>query len=313
MNLISIKLKKHITLSRILRPELSDCLEGKLVSENTSPTLYIVATPIGNLADMSQRAIDVLKEVNVIAAEDTRHSGYLLQHYSITTPSVSLHEHNEQQRSEVLLQRLQQGESVALISDAGTPLISDPGYRLVSLVRSHGVKVTPIPGCCAAIAALSASGLPSDHFSFEGFLPSKQGARKQVLEALKSETNTLIFYESPRRISAALNDMQLIFGAQRQVCLAREITKLHETIKTAPLAELVPWVDSDANQQRGECVVIVGGAEEKPSADEVEVTRMLAVLLKELPVKRAAVVASSLLDVSKNDAYDLALKLQQKS
>jgi 16S rRNA (cytidine1402-2'-O)-methyltransferase len=287
--------------------------KGSFVSENVSPTLYIVATPIGNLADMSQRAIDILKEVDVIAAEDTRHSGHLLQHYSITTPSVSLHEHNEQQRSEVLLQRLKQGDSVALISDAGTPLISDPGYRLVSLVTEHGIKVSPIPGCCAAIAALSASGLPSDHFSFEGFLPSKQGARKQVLEQLKSETNTLIFYESPRRISAALHDMYAIFGEDRQVCLAREVTKLHETIKTAPIAQLVSWVDADLNQQRGECVVIVKGAEHKQSAEEAEVNRMLTVLLKELPVKRAAVVVSTLLDISKNHAYELALKLQQKN
>jgi 16S rRNA (cytidine1402-2'-O)-methyltransferase len=282
------------------------------VSEQSPATLYIVATPIGNLSDMSARAIETLQEVDVIAAEDTRHSGFLLQHHSISTPSVSLHEHNEQQRSEVLLERLQNGESVALISDAGTPLISDPGYRLVSLVREHGIKVTPIPGCCAAIAALSASGLPSDHFSFEGFLPSKQGARQQTLEELATETRTMIFYESPRRILAALKDMALKFGEQRQVCIARELTKLHETIKTAPLLELIAWVEADANQQRGEFVVIVEGAPQKQAADEIEVNRVLTVLLNELPVKRAAVVASTLLSVSKNQAYDMALKLQQK-
>ena len=167
-------------------------------------TLYIVATPIGNLSDISQRAIDTLQEVDVIAAEDTRHSGKLLQHYLISTPMISVHEHNEQQRSEVLLARLQQGESVALISDAGTPLISDPGYRLVSLVRKHNIRVVPIPGSCALISALSASGLASDRFSFEGFLPSKQGARQQALQALENERRTLIFYESPRRLKSCL-------------------------------------------------------------------------------------------------------------
>ena len=191
-------------------------------------SLYIVATPIGNLADMSARAIEVLKNVDVIAAEDTRHSGHLLQHHAITTSTVSLHEHNEQQRSEVLLSRLQSGESIALISDAGTPLISDPGFRLVSLVRAHGIKVVPIPGCCALVTALSASGLASDRFSFEGFLPSKQGARKQTLEKLANETRTMIFYESPRRLHSTLENMQSIFGADRPACLARELTKLHD-------------------------------------------------------------------------------------
>ena len=275
-------------------------------------SLYIVATPIGNLADMSARAIDVLKNVDVIAAEDTRHSGHLLQHHAITTPTVSLHEHNEQQRSEVLLSRLQAGESVALISDAGTPLISDPGYRLVSLVREHGINVIPIPGCCALVAALSASGLASDRFSFEGFLPSKQGARKQALEKLANETRTMIFYESPRRLHSTLEDMQSIFGADRPACLARELTKLHETIMTKPLAELQAWVASDSNQQRGECVVLIEGNRQQQDASEAEVDRVLSLLLADLPVKRAAAITASLLSVSKNKAYEQALKLQQK-
>ncbi|MDH5357821.1 MAG: 16S rRNA (cytidine(1402)-2'-O)-methyltransferase [Gammaproteobacteria bacterium] len=282
------------------------------MSENETATLYIVATPIGNLSDMSQRAIDVLQHVAVIAAEDTRHSGHLLQHFSITTPIVSLHEHNEQQRSEVLLTRLQQGESVALISDAGTPLISDPGYRLVSLVREHGILVVPVPGSCALIAALSASGLPSDRFAFEGFLPSKQGARQQALQNLATENRTLIFYESPRRIQATLMDMVAIFGKDRSACLARELTKLHETIETKPLAELLDWVANDENQQRGECVLLVEGVKQQQSADEVEINRVLTILLKELPVKKAAAITSSLLEVSKNTAYDMALKLQHK-
>lgn len=282
------------------------------MSENEIACLYIVATPIGNLADMSQRAIEILQSVDVIAAEDTRHSGFLLQHFAIKTPSVSLHDHNEQERSETLLTRLQQGESIALISDAGTPLISDPGYKLVSLVREHGIPVIPIPGSCAVIAALSASGLPSDRFSFEGFLPSKQGARLQTLEKLAADTRTLIFYDSPRRLQSTLSDMVSIFGEERRVCLARELTKLHETINTKPLAELLEWVSNDANQQRGECVLLVEGAKQHQDASEVEVNRVLNLLLKELPVKKAAAITSALLGVSKNNAYDMALKLQHK-
>ncbi len=281
------------------------------MSENQSAILYIIATPIGNLSDISQRALDTLQEVEVIAAEDTRHSGTLLQHYAISTPMISLHEHNEQQRSEVLLARLQQGESIALISDAGTPLISDPGYRLVSLVREHHIRVVPIPGSCALISALSASGLPSDRFSFEGFLPSKQGARQQALEALANDARTLIFYESPRRLQASLADMVTIFGDDRPACLARELTKLHETITTKPLAELLAWVNEDSNQQRGECVVLVEGIKEQKPSSEIEINQMLTLLLKELPVKKAAAITASLLDVSKNTAYDMALKLKQ--
>lgn len=280
--------------------------------ESATASLYIVATPIGNLADFSPRAITVLQSVDVIAAEDTRHSGHLLQHYAIKTPTVSLHEHNEQQRSEVLLARLQKGESVALISDAGTPLISDPGYRLVSLVREHNIKVVPIPGSCALITALSASGLPSDRFSFEGFLPAKAGTKRQVLDNLKNESGTLIFYESPRRLKATLTEMIDIFGPDRLVCLARELTKLHETIVTQPLSELLAWVESDSNQQRGECVLLVGGNTEQPDPNDAEAERVLSILLTELPVKKAAAMTAKLLDMRKNKAYELALKLQQK-
>jgi 16S rRNA (cytidine1402-2'-O)-methyltransferase len=285
-------------------------IKSTTIAEEAS--LYIVATPIGNLADLSPRAVEVLQEVDVIAAEDTRHSGHLFQHYAIKTPSVSLHKHNEQQRSEVLLTRLQMGESVALISDAGTPLISDPGYRLVSLVREHNIKVVPIPGSCALITALSASGLPSDKFSFEGFLPAKAGTKRQVLDSLKNDVRTLIFYESPRRLKATLTDMVDILGPTRQVCLARELTKLHETIVTQPLAELLIWVDSDSNQQRGECVLLVAGNTEQHAPDELEAERVLLLLLTELPVKKAAAMTAKLLDMSKNKAYELALKLQQK-
>lgn len=282
------------------------------MSDNQIACLYIVATPIGNLSDMSQRAIDILQSVDLIAAEDTRHSGILLQHFAIKTPSISLHDHNEEQRSEVLLAKLQQGESIALISDAGTPLISDPGYKLVSLVREHNIKVIPIPGSCAVITALSASGLASDRFTFEGFLPPKQGARRQILEALVDESRTLIFYESPRRLVDTLNDMVAIFGGSRRACVARELTKLHETIMTQPLDELLDWVSENKNQQKGEAVLLVEGLKKKVDSSETEINRVLTLLLKDLPVKKAAAIASSLLEVSKNTAYDMALKLQQK-
>jgi len=261
---------------------------------------------------MSQRAIETLQSVDVIAAEDTRHSGILLQHFSIKTPSISLHDHNESQRSEILLARLQQGESVALISDAGTPLISDPGYKLVSLVRDHDIPVVPVPGSCAVIAALSASGLPSDRFTFEGFLPSKQGARQQALQLLVDESRTMIFYDAPRRLQGTLTDMIEIFGGERQACIAREITKLHETITTKPLAELLDWVSGDSNQQKGECVLLLEGVKQQKDSSETEINRVLSLLLKELPVKKAAAITSSLLEVSKNTAYDMALKLRQK-
>jgi len=282
------------------------------VSNNEIASLYVVATPIGNLSDMSQRAIETLQSVDVIAAEDTRHSGILLQHFAIKTPSISLHDHNEQQRSETLLTRLQQGESVALISDAGTPLISDPGYKLVSLVREHGIPVVPVPGSCAVIAALSASGLPSDRFTFEGFLPPKQGARQQTLQLLVDESRTMIFYDAPRRLQATLADMVEIFGGERRACIARELTKLHETITTQPLAELLAWVSDDSNQRKGECVLLVEGNKQQKDSSETEINRVLSLLLKELPVKKAAAITASLLEVSKNTAYDMALKLQQK-
>lgn len=279
---------------------------------NDTASLYIVATPIGNLSDMSQRAIDILQTVDVIAAEDTRHSGILLQHFSIKTQSISLHDHNEKQRSETLLTRLQKGESVALISDAGTPLISDPGYKLVSLVREHNIPVIPIPGSCAVITALSASGLPSDKFTFEGFLPPKQGARNQTLQQLIDESRTMIFYDAPRRLQGTLADMIDVFGGERKACIARELTKMHETITTKSLSELLAWVSEDSHQQKGECVLLLEGSKKQKDSSETEINRVLTLLLKELPVKKSAAITASLLDVSKNTAYDMALKLQQK-
>ena len=280
--------------------------------KDTTAALYIVATPIGNLADISARAIEVLSSVDVIAAEDTRHSKYLLQHHGIETSTISLHEHNEQQRSELLLSRIAAGESIALISDAGTPLISDPGYRLVNMAREQGIKVIPIPGACAVIAALSASGLSAERFAFEGFLPPKSTARRQALESLANEPRTLIFYESPKRMVASLQDMLTVFGGDRKACLARELTKMFETIVTLPLAELVDVVINDANHQKGEIVLLVEGQSTVVDRDEAEEVRVLQLLLNEVPLKQAATITASILGIKKNKAYEMALKLQQK-
>jgi len=280
--------------------------------KDTTAALYIVATPIGNLADISARAIEVLSSVDVIAAEDTRHSKYLLQHHGIETSTISLHEHNEQQRSELLLTRIAAGESIALISDAGTPLISDPGYRLVNMAREQGFKVIPIPGACAVIAALSASGLSAERFAFEGFLPPKSTARRQALQSLENEPRTMIFYESPKRMVASLQDMLTVFGGERKACLARELTKMFETIVTLPLAELVDVVINDANHQKGEIVLLVEGQSTVVDRDEAEEVRVLQILLDEVPLKQAAAITASILGIKKNKAYEMALKLQQK-
>ncbi|UVE19675.1 16S rRNA (cytidine(1402)-2'-O)-methyltransferase [Pseudomonas sp. LS44] len=276
-------------------------------------TLYVVATPIGNLDDMSARALKVLKEVALIAAEDTRHSMRLLQHFGISTPLAACHEHNERDEGGRFLSRLQAGESVALISDAGTPLISDPGYHLVRQARAAGVTVVPVPGPCAVIAALSAAGLPSDRFIFEGFLPAKQAARCARLEKVKEEPRTLIFYEAPHRILECLEDLESVFGGERQAVLARELTKTFETLKGLPLGELRAWVAADSNQQRGECVVLVAGwqAPDSDAAVSVEALRVLDLLLKELPLKRAAALAAEITGVRKNLLYQAALERQK--
>ncbi|MGH8353523.1 MAG: 16S rRNA (cytidine(1402)-2'-O)-methyltransferase, partial [Pseudomonas sp.] len=230
-------------------------------------TLYVVATPIGNLDDISARALKVLTEVALIAAEDTRHSLRLLQHFGIATPLAACHEHNERDQGGRFLARLLAGEDVALISDAGTPLISDPGFHLVRQARAAGIAVVPVPGACALIAALSAAGLPSDRFIFEGFLPAKATARRARLEQVKEEPRTLIFYEAPHRILECLEDLERVFGGARPALLARELTKTFETLKGLPLAELRAWVAADSNQQRGECVLLVAGWQ-APEGDE---------------------------------------------
>lgn len=280
---------------------------------NAPGTLYVVATPIGNLDDISARALRVLREVKLIAAEDTRHSARLLQHFGIATSLVACHEHNEREQGSRLVQRLLAGDDLALVSDAGTPLISDPGYHLVRNARAAGVRVVPVPGACALIAALSASGLPSDRFVFEGFLAARTTARRQRLQALAQEPRTLIFYEAPHRLLECLADLRELFGAERPAVLARELSKTFETIKGAPLGELHDWVAADSNQQRGECVLLVEGWRE-PEGEEAlsaEALRVLDLLLAELPLKRAAALAAEITGVRKNLLYQEALQRQK--
>jgi 16S rRNA (cytidine1402-2'-O)-methyltransferase len=271
--------------------------------------LYVVATPIGNLGDISARALQVLREVDLIAAEDTRHSRRLLQHFGIATPLLSLHEHNESSRIPQLLSHLRQGKSLALISDAGTPLLSDPGFQLLRSLREQGLRAVPIPGPSSLLAALSVAGLPTDRFVFEGFLPAKATARRRRLELLASEERTLAFFESSHRIQASLRDMMEIFGADRGAVLARELTKVFEEVHGATLAELGDWLAAAENRCKGELVILVQGAP-PAAAPEPELRRLLTVLLEELPIKRAVAVAVRLTGVNKNRLYDLALELQ---
>jgi len=270
------------------------------------PSLYIVATPIGNLGDMSYRAIEILKQVDVIATEDTRHSARLLKHFDIATPMLALHEHNEATQFKKILLRIQQGQSVALISDAGTPLVSDPGYRLTHEARKLNIPVIPIPGSCAAITALSASGLPSDRFIFEGFLPAKQNARLQRLTTFDNETRTMIFYEAPHRVLSTLKDMIQIFGENRHVVIARELTKLHETIHDDSLSDAVIWLENNTEQQRGEFVILVEGSTKiKKSVLTDEDIRILKILLESLPTKQAASLAAKITGKNKNVFYKI--------
>ncbi|MGH1429622.1 MAG: 16S rRNA (cytidine(1402)-2'-O)-methyltransferase [Neptuniibacter sp.] len=271
------------------------------------PALYVVATPIGNLQDMTQRAIDVLQQVELIAAEDTRHSARLMAHFGINTRQVSVHEHNEHQRIDTIVHQLQSGASVALISDAGTPLISDPGYVVVKGVREAGFKVVPVPGCAALITALSAAGLPTDRFVFEGFLAHKSSARKQQLKNLADETRTLVFYESPHRILASLNDMKEVFGEQRVVAVARELTKTYETIHVEPLGQLIEWISSDSNQKKGEFVVVVHGASGGQQELDAKSLEILDILLSELPISQAASLAAKITGLKKKVLYQAAL------
>ena len=266
-------------------------------------TLFIVATPIGNLADLSPRALETLRQVAAICAEDTRRSGQLLAHFGIERPLVALHEHNEDALAQRIVARLQAGESLALVSDAGTPLVSDPGYRVVRAARAAGIPVSPVPGACAAIAALSVAGLPSDRFVFEGFLPAKASARRDHLAQLADEPRTLVFYESSHRIAESLADMRAAFGDERPAVLARELTKLFETVLDGNLADLQRKVDTDDNQRKGEFVVIVQGAGEDADAQIAEGRRVYALLNAHLPPSAAAKLAAEITGAPRKALY----------
>lgn len=274
-------------------------------------TLYIVATPIGNLDDLSPRAIAVLSRASLIAAEDTRHSGRMLQTLGVETRMMALHDHNERDRAERVLQILDGGGDVALISDAGTPLISDPGFVLVREARKRGLRVSPVPGPCAIVAALCAAGLPTDRFAFEGFLPSKKGARVAVLERLSSQAATLVFYESPHRILAAVEDVSEAMGSGRELVIARELTKTFETFYAGPASEVLLALQNDPHGSRGEFVIMIHGAEkEAAEAGMEEVDRLLKLLLQELPVKKVAKLVSEITGKAKNELYQRALILK---
>ena len=266
--------------------------------------LFVVATPIGNLDDLSPRARATLAQADLIAAEDTRHSAALLRHHGIATRTLALHEHNEREASADLVRRIQGGANIALISDAGTPLVSDPGYRLVRAARAAGIPVSPIPGACAAIAALSAAGLPSDRFAFEGFLPAKSAARRAALQVLRADPRTLIFYESSHRIVESLADLAAEFGGEREAVVARELTKQFETVLDGTLAGLAQRVAVDADQQRGEFVVLVKGAgDDDDAAKLIEGLRVYRILSAELPPSRAAKLAAEITGAPRKALY----------
>lgn len=282
-------------------------------NEKAQGVLYIVATPIGNLDDLSSRAVSVLNRVDVVAAEDTRHSGRLLQHLGLHKRLIALHDHNERDRAGSLLQELEAGRSVALISDAGTPLISDPGYVLVREARSRGLKVSPIPGACALVAALSAAGLPTDRFLFVGFLPAKRSGRRAALEQQVRETATLVFYESPHRILDAVSDIAAVFGEEREIVLGRELTKTFETFYSGSVAEVLATLEADPHGTKGEFVVMIHGAEPVTSDEDdgaLDVDRLLKLLLPELPVKKVAKLVAELSGRPKNELYQRALELK---
>ncbi|MFT6986730.1 MAG: 16S rRNA (cytidine1402-2'-O)-methyltransferase [Psychromonas sp.] len=269
--------------------------------------LYIVATPIGNMSDITYRAIEILQQVDLVAAEDTRHSGKLLKYYQIKKPMFPLHDHNERERGKVLIEKIQSGQSVALISDAGTPLISDPGYHLVNECREAGVDIVPIPGPSAVITALSAAGLPTDRFSFEGFLPAKEKGKQDKLKALIEETRTMVFYESPRRVTDTVAQIVNIFGADRKIVIARELTKTFESFYALPASEMVDWLNQDTNHCRGEFVLMVAGAQKDEESIPQVALNTLALLKEQLPLKKAAALTAQIHDQKKNELYKWGL------
>jgi len=270
--------------------------------------LYIVATPIGNFSDITYRAIETLQQVDLVAAEDTRHSGKLLSHYQIKKPMFALHDHNERERGKVLIEKIKSGQSVALISDAGTPLISDPGYHLVNECREAGVDIVPIPGPSAVITALSAAGLPTDRFSFEGFLPAKEKGKQDKLKALMEEARTMVFYESPRRIQDTVEQIVNILGSERKLVIARELTKTFESFYALTAGEMVDFLNQDSNHCRGEFVLMVAGAQKEEDSIPQVALNTLALLKEELPLKKAAALAAQIHSQKKNDLYKWGLE-----
>ena len=283
------------------------------MSVHPVPTLYVVATPIGNLQDISLRALEVLKTVDAIAAEDTRHTSHLLSHFAIQKKLIAVHEHNEQKSAQILLERLRAGESIALVTDAGTPGISDPGAIVVDVLREAGVSVVPVPGASAVVAALSASGITANGFMFQGFLPASGSQRRKVLEGLKAYVSTLVFYEAPHRIIECVEDLATVLGPERRITIAREITKTFETFHRCALQDAKMWLKNDPNQQRGEFVLMVEAAAMVEQADISEdVGRILRLLLADLPLKQAVKLATEITGVKKNILYEYALKLKDE-
>ncbi len=283
------------------------------MSVHQVPTLYVVATPIGNLQDISLRALEVLKTVDAIAAEDTRHTSHLLSHFAIQKKLIAVHEHNEQKSAQILLERLRAGESIALVTDAGTPGISDPGAIVVDVLREAGVSVVPVPGASAVVAALSASGITANGFMFQGFLPASGSQRRKVLEGLKAYVSTLVFYEAPHRIIECVEDLATVLGPERRITIAREITKTFETFHRCALQDAKMWLENDPNQQRGEFVLMVEAAALVEQADISEdVGRILRLLLADLPLKQAVKLATEITGVKKNILYEYALKLKDE-
>lgn len=280
-------------------------------SKNLAGTLYIVATPIGNLFDISERAKQALANADVVACEDTRHTSKLLQHLGLKKKLMSLHEHNEHERIDQVAQRLNAGENIALVSDAGTPLISDPGYPLVQALRQQGLQITPIPGASAIITALSAAGLATDRFTFEGFLPHKTGAKRDKLEALLHEPRTMVFYEAKHRILTTLALMAEVFGEARDACVARELTKTFETFYSGSLGDILEQLNEDANQQKGEFVVMVAGNPHPQEAKAVHTDKLLRLLVAELPPKKAAAIVAAVTGENKKDLYNQVLQLKE--
>jgi 16S rRNA (cytidine1402-2'-O)-methyltransferase len=274
-------------------------------------TLYVVATPIGNLGDITLRAIETLKNVDAIAAEDTRHTSGLLSHFGISKKLIAVHEHNEQQSAEKLVVAIKNGENIALVTDAGTPAVSDPGAIVVKIVREAGINVVPIPGVSAVVAALSASGITQNGFHFHGFLPASGAARRKVLETLKAQSVTLVLYEAPHRIVECVEDVAKVLGENRQITFCRELTKTFETIYTCPASHASAWLQADVNQQRGEFVLLIESApvvETQEISEEAQ--RVLKCLLAELPLKQAVALATEITNLKKNDLYEFALKLK---